>query len=455
MKKVLFYGVIMAGLLAAGGCETKKPVTPQTALQAYINNSDHSFAWEVVDKTQKDGATLYRVVFTSQQWREFTWKHEMVIVVPDMLKYHDALLFIAGGSVKDGEPNLHQWDDKFVRFMSQTAKNSMAVTAVLWQVPNQPLYNDLTEDALISFTFHNYLNDGDMTWPLLFPMTKSAIRGMDVVQQFSGKEMKWDVKQFVVSGQSKRGWTTWLTGASDKRVKAIAPMVIDVLNMPVSIDYQIEVWNDYSIEIEDYVSLGIAQQIATEGGMEIVAMVDPYSYRQTLTMPKMLFMGTNDPYWPVDAVKNYIDDIPGINFICYVPNAKHNLGDGQKAFASLCAFFEITVTGENHPVCDYSVSGQPGAITLKVQTTPDLLLGAELWQAESEDQDFRDDTWSGEDLNAAGQKEFVVSIGYPAAGYKAFFVDLKYKTKTGLEYTKSTRMFVTADEKLLLKKESE
>jgi PhoPQ-activated pathogenicity-related protein len=45
-------------------------------------------------------------------------------------------------------------------------------------------------------------------------------------------------------------------------------------------------------------------------------MVDPYSYRSSLTMPKMLFMGTNDEYWPVDAIKNYIDSIPGENYIC-------------------------------------------------------------------------------------------------------------------------------------------
>lgn len=49
-------------------------------------------------------------------------------------------------------------------------------------------------------------------------------------------------------------------------------------------------------------------------------------------MPKMIFMGTNDPYWPVDAVKNYIDSIPGENRICYTPNAGHDMGDKKKAF---------------------------------------------------------------------------------------------------------------------------
>ena len=60
-------------------------------------------------------------------------------------------------------------------------------------------------------------------------------------------------------------------------------------------------------------------------------------------MPKMIFIGTNDEYWPVDAIKNYINDIPGENYIHYVPNAGHGLGDGQQALTALSAFFGITL----------------------------------------------------------------------------------------------------------------
>ena len=451
MKKIILGVLVIFCCLQNVLAGSHAAITPETALQAYLHNGDKSFKWEVKEKMKGDGVMLYRLEYTSQTWRTITWKHEMFIMVPEILKYNDALLFITGGHNDNTVPSTHKWDEDLVTNLSQLAKTNMSVVSLIWQVPNQPLYGDRTEDALISFTLHSYLQDHDFSWPLLFPMTKSAIRAMDVVQKFSKKEIKRNIDHFIVSGASKRGWTTWLTGANDKRVKAIGPMVIDVLNMPVNIDYQKVVWGDYSIEIEDYVKLGIAQQFNTAGGSDLVKMVDPYSYRKTLTMPKMLFMGTNDPYWPSDAVKNYIDSIPGDNHICYTPNAAHDLGDKKKAFATLSAFVGTTVTNGKYPICNYTISQDGRTVTVKIKSTPELLVDALIWSADSKDQDFRDEKWNGNSLNAANQEDITVKVQIPESGFKAFYVDLKYKAPFKGEFTQSTRMFVMNSKNLLLK----
>ncbi|HWR99113.1 MAG TPA: PhoPQ-activated protein PqaA family protein [Prolixibacteraceae bacterium] len=451
MKIFLLSFLLAFVLFQPGASFAKKPVTAETALQSYLNNGDPSFKWELKEQLKGEGLTYYRIEYTSQTWQTIQWIHELMLMVPDDLKFNESLLFITGGSNKDGKPNSHKFTDELAVAFGRMARVNKSIIAVLWQVPNQPLYDDLTEDALISKTLHNFQNDNDYNWPLLFPMTKSAVRAMDVVQAFSKKELDKKISGFVVSGASKRGWTTWLTGASDKRVVAIGPMVIDMLNMPVNIPYHKVVWGDYSIEIEDYVKLGLAQQFGTTQSNELVTMIDPYSYRKNLTMPKMLFMGTNDPYWPVDAVKNYIDDIPGDNHICYTPDAGHDQGDRKRALAGLSALLGTTVTGGKLPVCDYTISELNGKITLTVKTTADKLVDASLFSTNSPDQEFRDKKWSFTGLNAEKKPVVQVEVDYPASGYKAFYVELKYKSPFGEDFTQCTRMFVTSDKKVLLK----
>jgi PhoPQ-activated pathogenicity-related protein len=423
--------------------EVKIQLTPENALQSYLDNGDQSFKWDVQDSTAAEGAKIYRIALTSQIWRDTAWNHELTVIIPDSLKQTDALLFITGGSVnKDGQPNTHSWDDKLITPLSEIAKVNKAIVSIIWQVPNQPRYGGKTEDELISMTLHNFQNDSDYTWPLLFPMTKSAIRAMDAVQEFSAQKKNQLVNQFVVTGASKRGWTTWLTGAHDKRVKAIAPMVIDMLNWPLNLEYHKVTWGDYSIQIEDYVKLGIVQKSDTPEGKKVARMVDPYSYRKNLTMPKMIFMGTNDEYWPVDAVKNYIDSIPGDNHICYTPNAGHDLGDKKTGFGTLSAFFGTIITGQQVPKCEYSVATENGKTTVTLNADAALLTDAIVWSATSADREFRDKVWTSTSLGKSGVESFAYETPVPVKGYQAFYIDLKYKAPLGGEYTQSTRMFL-------------
>ena len=440
MKKIYSGGLALLFLFIS---IAQAQVTPSTALQSYLHNGDKTFKWEVKDTYDIGSVKAYALLLTSQQWREHVWTHQLTVLVPKENKYDGALLFITGGSIKNGLPNWNGRDDKFNIGMADMASKNHAIVAVLRQTPNQPLYNDLTEDELISFTLHNFKKDGDYTWPLLFPMVKSAVRAMDAVQEFSKQQLNHPVNRFVISGASKRGWTTWLTGANDKRAQAIAPMVIDVLNMPVSLDYQIKALGDYSVQIEDYVKLGIPQGAKTESGMAVTTMVDPYSYRKTLTMPKLIFMGTNDEYWVVDNIKNYLDSIPGKNLLHYVPNAGHDLGGGKEAFETLSSFFGATLTNTGYPECSWTTSVSKKGVRVNIKATKDELMDVIVWHADSPDTDFRNDKWTSNDLNISQKKKLKITEALPTSGYRAFYVNLKYKDVNGGTYTVSTRVFMT------------
>ncbi|ACT94429.1 PhoPQ-activated pathogenicity-related family protein [Dyadobacter fermentans] len=447
--KIRFALSMLVVFLASGFINAQK-ITPENALESYLNNGDKTFKWELKESFKRENLTFYQVLLTSQKWREFTWTHQLTIIVPAENHHDDALMFITGGSNTDGRPNWNsKKDEKMYASLGAVATTNQAIVALLKQTPNQPFFGDLTEDALISYTLHNFKKDKDYTWPLLFPMVKSAVKAMDAVQQFSQKQLKHTVNSFVVTGASKRGWTTWLTGASDKRVQAIAPMVIDVLNMPVSLDYQIKSWGDYSIQIEDYVKLGIPQSTGSPEGQAITTMIDPYSYRAKLTMPKMIFMGTNDEYWVVDNIKNYLDKIPGTNMLHYVPNAGHDLGDGKQAMEALSAFFGATINKRPYTECKWSQQLAGRNVNLDIKATSDALVDVILWSASSPDQDLRNDTWTAKSLKISNKSTVKVTAELPASGFRAFYVDLKYKTPKGDLYTESTRVFLTDNKSVL------
>ena len=424
-------------------------ITPDNALESYINNKDISYEWELYETHELDGITLYNILLTSQKWQNYTWRHHLAILVPKEIEHDGALLYISSGSNSEEMPNWRKVDDGSIQFMEFIAKKNKAITAVLFQVPNQPLFGDLTEDEIISLTFYNYKQDKDYSWPLLFPMVKSAIRSMDAIQEFTSKELNHDINSFLVSGASKRGWTTWLTGASDSRVEAIAPMVIDMLNMPKSIGYHLEAWGEYSPQIKDYVDLGVAQDVDTEEGKEIVAMVDPYSYRDKLTMPKLIFNGTNDEYWPVDVIKLYFDELAGENYLHYVPNAGHGLGDRRQAINALNSFFAETILGYDYPECSWEFEESDKEVIVTIDVSEDELEGVQLWSAFSEDRDFRDNEFHYQVLDIIPTDKIIVRVNYPDSGFSAFYIDLLYPNPYGEIYSKSTRVFVTDTDEVL------
>ena len=431
--------------------------TPETALSDYIHNGDTSFQWTVIDSTQVADVTAYRLLLRSQTWRGIPWMHEMVVVVPQRVKHSEALLHLTGGGEDEqtGEIRYHDWNDGTIQAVGQMAHNCQAVTAIVWQVPRQPLFGGKVEDVLVSYTYHQFQQTGDYTWPLLFPMTKTAIRAMDAVQQLVDSRRKKGrrVTHFVVNGVSKRGWTTWLTAASgDPRVKAIAPMVIDILNMPVNVAYQKVMYGKYSEQIKDYVNLGLTEDVANPQGKALVEMVDPYSYRRQLTQPKMLFMGTNDEFWTVDAVKHYIDSIPGTHMMTYVPNAGHGLGDRQAALLSLEAFFAQTIRGGRYVTCQSAITLNGKKADLFVQTTgKGRLLNVELWEATSQTLDFRKARFAPVMQMQTRDKAFHIDVTLPEYAYKAFFVMFTYKHPVEQRpYTICTRMYTADAERVRL-----
>ncbi len=415
--------------LSARPGEAAEPVTASNVLRDYVAAPDTSYTWELRERFEMNGCDVLRLHLQSQTWKGIPWRHIMYLIRPQSVPAdsRDAVLVIAGGSWKPQWP-ANGPDSVSVRgeaqLMSAVAKQFNCVIAVLTQVPFQPMFDGKHEDEIIAATFAKFVETSDPSWPLLLPMVKAAVRGMDATTEAAAQHWNLDLKEFTVTGASKRGWTTWLTGAVDARATAIAPMVIDMLNMEVQMHHQLASWGDYSEQIADYTELDLPKYLGTERGRSLQAIVDPYAYRQQLRQPKLLIFGTNDRYWPIDACNKYWQDLVGPKYLLYVPNQGHGIDDYARVIGSVVALHRSLHGGPALPDLDWSFdTAAGGKVLLEVTASGpvDLVRG---WMAISATRDFREAQWRQIAARPAGREAWRIEVSRPGDAFLALYAEV-------------------------------
>ncbi len=419
-----------------------------TALDRYVRQPDPTYHYDVVNTIRGDGYTVYVVNLTSQTWRkpgevnQPVWKHWLTIVKPDKVTGTTGYLFINGGSVNDGAPE--RADPTYL----ELATTTHTVAADLRGVPNEPLtFSDdgrsRSEDGIIAYTWIKFMTTGDDTWPLRLPMTKAAVRAMDTVSAVAG------VEKFVVSGGSKRGWTTWTTAAVDRRVVAIIPAVIDLLNLQKSFEHHYKVYGFWAPAVKDYVEAGVMDWSGTPEYAKLLAIEEPYSYLDRLTMPKFIINDSGDQFFLPDSSRFYYDDLKGEKLLRYVPNTDHSLRNSD-ARESMLAYYQAFVEGKPRPQYSWKFESN-GDIRVTSKTKP---TGVKMWQATNADhRDFRLMTigpaYRSADLQDQGGGVYVGHVAAPEKGWTAYFVELTYdlggkyplKLTTGVRVAPDTEPF--------------
>src|SRR5882724_400577 len=432
--------VVLALFLALG---LNLFATPSWAdLERYVRKPEAEFGWKLREKieSQPSGDQIYDLHFVSQTWQENTWQHQLQVYQPRNVAPNSTMfLWVTGGSARSS----------YVSLGLELARKINAPVAILYNIPNQPLLESkLSEDDLITETFVRYLKTKDENWPLLLPMVKGVVKAMDVLQAFGNEEWGEPINSFIVSGASKRGWTTWLTAAIDQRVRAIAPVVIDTLNIRAQMPRQLKAFGAYSARLAPYTSRGLVPIPETPEGQRLLSMVDPWAYRDRLAMPKLIVNGTNDFYWATDALNLYWDGIPNDKWVLYIPNAGHNLRRQDRPqreqlndlITSLAAFSRHQISARPMPKLSWKHESLNGKLRLTIDAAP-APTGARLWIAQSATPDFRAVQWKEQEVSISPGK-IIGEITLAEKGHLAFFGELDYEID-GLRYHLSTQVRMT------------
>ncbi len=433
LRAALFV-LALAIVAAPVGASTLRASENLTPLDKYVAAPDDNYQWELKHTHEGDGWKGHVIHLVSQSWRtpeivdRTLWEHWLVVMVPDAPSSTTSLMIIGGGSNSGNMPRGAEAN------LRRAVRATNTVVAQLHQVPNQPLYfaeeegRRRGEDSLIAYNWVKFMHTGDATWLTRLPMTKSVVRAMDTVQAFCASEDGGNiaVEDFVVAGASKRGWTTWTTAAVDKRVVACVPIVIDCLNVTTSFIHHWEVNGFWAPAVGDYVRMGIMNWLTSPEFAALLAIVDPYSYLDRLTMPKLLMNGTGDQFFLHDSWKFYWDELKGPKYLRYAPNAGHGM-DNADAPGTLIAFYKSIV--DKAPLPEYEWTF-PDEESIRVTTTTKPM-EVKLWQATNpEKREFRIDVfganWTALPLEADADGAFVAKVTTPEQGYTAYLVELTF-----------------------------
>jgi len=430
----------MCGILPALSRGDEAVAEPAGGLVAAATARDPVAGFERTGSGELAGGRWIAGVLTSQTWQGLRWRHELALYRPEKLAARGPMvLWIDGGTADDLEQQGGGGPPEQVMLLATVAESAGLPAAVVRQVPFQPI-DGRFEDDLIAHTFVEFFRTGDAGWPLLVPMVKAAVAAMDAASAEAAEAWDDDVDSFVVTGASKRGWTTWLTAAADRRVTAIAPMVIDMLDLPRHMRLQMESFGGPSDAIRDYTSRSIHTMLDTPRGRELLALVDPYCYREQIRQPKLILLGTNDQYWPLEACGLYFPGLCGDRWLSYVPNATHGL-PLDRVLPAVAALGRHAAGTQLLPRLEweFACEGPDSCCRLASGREPRQ---AWLWTADSASRDFRESRWQRQRLEAeaataAGGVRFAAEIDPPADGLRAALAECRFRD-TGPSYSLTT-----------------
>tara|TARA_B000000532_G_C18874003_1_gene409747 strand:- start:641 stop:2035 length:1395 start_codon:yes stop_codon:yes gene_type:complete len=421
-----------------------------TSMSDYIESTKNEFSYDIQEVMYEENWTGYHIKMISGEWLDskkvdqVEWWHYVDIIIPKQTTSSTGIMFIDGG----------EKSEDYFRLDAQSIRNAIKTEAVIVNVSNipfQPLnflsseQDSFEEDDLIAFAWNKFLKQGakqkDVEWLPRFPMTRAIVRAMDLAQEIV-LQNDIVVKDFVVSGASKRGWTAWTTAAVDSRVKAVVPMVIDMLNLVPSFENHYRSYGEFSPAVQEYVNYNIQDWLGTEEFKVLMSYIEPFSFIDKFTMPKYIINAGSDEFFSTDSWRFYYDKLPGEKIIRYVPNKNHSL-DGRYLTEDLVSYFYRVINDIEIPSLSWNLSDNKLIAELDYDGDYDV----SVWTAKNDNgRDFRlweeGELWEETSIGKLANNKYELNVSSNLKGYKATMIEFTIDPESEFPLIISTGPFV-------------
>nr|WP_251044502.1 MULTISPECIES: PhoPQ-activated protein PqaA family protein [unclassified Lysobacter] len=399
--------------------------------------------YESLGRTVLDGAQKRSYRLYSQRWPESggavpdEWTHQVDIYIPDVARPKSALLVINNGSNRaNGSDPVRPPGDFDESLALEVAKTTHTIVVSLSDVPNQyltlPGEAPKKEDVLVAATWRRFMDEpsaSNATLPLHVPMAESAVKAMDLAER---ELSAWRVRSFVVTGASKRAWTAWLTAIGDPRVQGLVSYVIDMRIQKLIEHIHKTYGGGWPIALLPYHAEGVTTRYGQTEFAELMQIEDPYAYlstrhRHRLRIPKYLVNASGDDFFPADAQRLYLDDLPGATSLRAAPNSDHG-GIRRHIRETLIPALQRWNRHQALASVESRLSERDGRLSLRARAS-ERPVAAKLWVADNASgRDFRFacGVRYREQAVALNRNAVEIALEKPASGWSAAFVEFSF-----------------------------
>lgn len=401
--------------------------------------------YEQTGTTTIAGVERRDYLLTSQNWSPENmaapevWQHTVGIYVPDQPMPRRALLISTNGTRLPLNGGGSRADSELPpETVAQIATRTRTVVIVLSDIPNQFLtYADdgkaRREDDSVAHTWGLFLRSPGTrkTLPLHVPMAAALSRAMTLAER---ELVSLDVRSFILAGASKRGWASWHALASDPRVDAVVPFVIDILDMRKVLTHIYRSYGrNWPLALSAYYGEGITEQVETPAFSQLAQIQDPLGQLRTprherLRAPKYIVNASGDDFFVPDGSHFYYGELPGIKSLRMVPNSSHHdirsvIGDSLVTFVNRLQHHKPLPEVHDHLQHKQGRS----RILFRSSERPSKLL---LWSATNPlARDFRHACgirFASAPVQWEESAPTAVDIPAPAVGWTAYFIEATY-----------------------------
>lgn len=275
------------------------------------------------------------------------------------------------------------------------------------------------------------MDDGNVEREVAYVLTKIYIRALTA---FSTLEAAYKPTKFISGGSSKRGLTQWVLAAVDNRIYGFLSSAYNSGNLLSFVDLVENDWNGMSEVIGNDPETTRAW-LLSPNGTSYRQYFDPYEFTQSINVPFILTIGTNDHLSPPGAeqafypfVANNDNAFDAIANVGHTMQSEHHLRDWRALISRV-----VDTRKTPHIAATRVVTGTDLNVDATISNAEEIV-AVRLWTASDTDKDFRDAQWSSQEmvLNNGG---YTATASRSANRNLAYFVEVEDIKLDGRSFT--------------------